>query len=144
MSLLINSELIEIDMYYKYVEKEGGKRMVIISNKKAKELLEDEEKAKNIEVLKTKWRIPTWKEQNEIMEVSSKVANPTTGEKQFNFLAYRDAMVKRCLKEWDIKENDAVVAVSDAVIDQLPGTVVVDLYRKFEQIIDYGEEELGN
>jgi hypothetical protein len=144
MSLLNSSNLIEIKMYYKYIEVETGKKLVILEDDKAKELLKDEEKSKDIEILTTKWNVSTWKEQNEIMALSSKITNPATGETQFNFVAYRDAMVKRCLREWDIMEDKQQVPVSDMAIDSLPGVVVADLYQKFEKSIEYKEEELGN
>ena len=144
MSLLSGSDLIEINMYYKYINTDTGKKLVILDDNKAKELLKDEEKAKEVEVLKTKWNVPTWKEQNEIMNLSSQTVNQQTGDRQFNFLAYRDAMVKRCLKAWDILENEKPVPISFETIDKLPGTVVINLYQKFEQSIEYNEEELGN
>ena len=103
-----------------------------------------EEKAKEIEVLETKWGMVTWKEQNEVMNLSSQVINPKTNEKQFNFLAYRDAIIKRCLRSWNLTMNEKPVPVSAENIDKLPGPVVIDLYQKFEQLLEYSEEELGN
>ncbi len=144
MSLLDNPSLIDINLYYKYVKVGNSKKLVILEDKKAEELLKDEEKSKEIEVLKTQWSLLNWKEQNEVMSVSSQAVNPTTGEKQFNFLAYRDAIIKRCLRSWDLTSENQPVPVSPETIDRLPGPVVIDIYQKFEKLIEFSEEELGN
>ncbi len=144
MSLLDSFDLIEVRLYYKYIKVSNSKQLVIIEDKKAEEMLKDEEKAKGIEVLETKWSMLNWKEQNEVMSASSKITDSITGEKQFNFLIYRDAIIKKCLKSWNITENEKVVPVTSEAIDKLPGPVVVDIYQKFEKYIEFTEEELKN
>ena len=145
MSLLDSPDLIEIKLYYKYSNKTSKRKiLVILEDKKAEELLKDEEKSKDIEVLETGWSLLTWKEQNEVMDLASRTTNAATGEKQFNFLSYRDAIIKRCLKTWNITMNEKPVPISSEAIDKLPGPVVINLYQKYENIIEYNEEELGN
>lgn len=144
MSLLDGLDLIEIKLYYKYVKTKNGRRLIILDDDKAEEMLKDEEKMKEIEILETGWRVVNWKEQNEITEASSKKLNSKTGEKEFDFLVYRDSIVKTCLKTWNITEKGASVPVTPEVIDQLPSNIVVDLYVKFEKLISFSEEELGN
>jgi hypothetical protein len=130
-------------LYYKYAD--AGQKLVILTAEKAKEQLAgDEEVSKGIETLETKWHLLTWKEQNEVMNLSSQMVNPQTGERQFNFLAYRDAIIKRCLKEWNLTMNEKPVPVTPEAIDMLPGPIVTNLYQQFEILIDYTEEELGN
>jgi len=144
MSLLDSHDLMEIKLYYTYVKVGNGKKLVIMEDNKAEELLKDEEKAKEIEVVKTKWAMLTWKEQNEVMNMSSQATDPITGEKQFNFLAYRDAIIKRCLKSWNLTMNEKPVPVTPDSIDKLPGPVVIDIYQKFEKYLEFSEEEMGN
>lgn len=143
MSLLDSVNLIEIKLYYKYVSFSGSKKIVVVENSVAEESLKDPEKGKEIECLTTKWNMMSWKEQNDILSSSSQPTGPN-GEKQFNFLVYRDSVVKKCLKEWDITVNQKPVPVSINAIDQLPGNIVGSLFQKFEKIVDYTEEELGN
>ncbi len=97
-----------------------------------------------IERLVTQWRFLNWREQNEVMTMASKTINPVTSERQFNFITYRDAIIKRCLKSWDMTIDDQPVPVTSENIDKLPGPVVMALYQKFEKIIDYTEEEVKN
>lgn len=146
MSLLDQSSFIDINLYYKYVIVGTGKRLVILNEDKAKKQLDskDEDVSKVVETLETKWKLLTWKEQNEVMNLSSQMINPQTGERQFNFLAYRDAIIKRCLKEWNIILNEKPIPVTSEAIDQLPGPVVTNLYQQFEALLDYTEQELGN
>jgi len=143
MSLLDSPSMVEIELYYKYVDVNNSRKLVIMDDDKAKSMLKDEEKSKDIEVLKTKWSLMTWKEQNDVMAMAQQSGGPT-GEGRFNFLVYRDAIIKRCLKEWDITINEKPIPVSPEAIDQLPGPVVINLYGKFENLIDYTEEALGN
>ena len=143
MSLLDSPSMVEIELYYKYVDVNNSRKLVIMDDDKAKSMLKDEEKSKDIEVLKTKWSLITWKEQNDVMAMAQQSGGPT-GEGRFNFLVYRDAIIKRCLKEWDITINEKPIPVSSEAIDQLPGPVVINLYGKFENLIDYTEEALGN
>jgi hypothetical protein len=145
MSLLDgNTDTFDIDLYYKFIKVGSGRKLVIVPDDEAKELIKDEEKKKDIEKISTRWSFLTWKEQNEVMNISSQTTNPATGERQFNFLTYRDSIIKRCLKKWDIKVNGQDIPVSPQAIDQLPGPVVMALYQKFEKIMDYTEEEQKN
>jgi len=144
MSLLDSFDLMEIKLYYKYAKIGNGKKLIVLEDKKAQELLADEEKAKDVEVLETYWAMLNWKEQNEVMSTSSKSIDPITGEKQFNFLVYRDAIIKKCLKQWNITMNEKPVPVTPDAIDKLPGPVVVNIYQKFEKYIEFNEEEMGN
>jgi hypothetical protein len=145
MSLLDKSNAIDINLYYKYVTVGSGQRLVILTEEVAKKQIDgDDEVSKEIETLETKWNLLTWKEQNEVMNLSSQMINPQTGERQFNFLAYRDAIIKRCLKGWNLTMNEKPVPVTPDAIDMLPGPIVTNLYQQFETLLDYTEEELGN
>ena len=143
MSLLDSLSLIEIKLYYKFAKLGNGRKLVILEDKAAEKMMEDEEHSKEIEILATKWSTLTWKEQNEVMHLAAQPANPA-GDRQFNFVNYRDAIIKRCLKEWNITANEKPVPVTSQAIDQLPGPVVTNLYQKFEKMLDYTEEESGN
>ena len=143
MSLLDIGNFVEIKLYYMFKEVKATKKLFILEDIQAEKLLKNEEKSKNVGILNTKWKPLNWKEQNEVMELSSK-SDPTTGESQFKFVVYRDAVVKRCLKEWDIKENGVIVPVTPEKIDSLPANIVTTLFQRFEEINDYTEEQLKN
>ena len=85
-----------------------------------------------------------WKEQNEVMSASSKDIDTATGDASFDFVAYRDSIIKRCLKTWNITVNEKPVPVTSENIDLLPSSIVSALYQKFDSIVSYSDEELGN
>jgi hypothetical protein len=142
MSLLDSEATALLDIHVYYIQKsiEEGKKLIILDDKKAEELKEKEE----VQVLHTKWRPLLWIEHNEVSEKASNSTNLQTGEREFNFVAYRDAIVKKCLKEWDIKTSEGQdVPVTPENINRLPASVIATLYRKFESAIEYNENELG-
>jgi hypothetical protein len=148
MSLLDSHDLIEIKLYYKYITTSNGKKVIILEDKKAEELLKDEEKAKEVEILETQWDMPNWKEQNEIWRetdsASSKSVDSLTGDKPVPFFVYREIIIKKCLKSWNLTINKEPVPVSSENIDKLPGHVVIALFDKFNGFTEFSEEELGN
>ena len=149
MSLLDSSDLITIKLHYVLKLTEGSKKLIILSDKKAEQLLADSAKAKDVETLITKWSPLNWKEQNDVSNQASAEINATTGEKQFNYIYYRDVVIKKCLKEWDLTitpvgGEPTPAPVTSDMIDKLPGSIVLALHQKFEEVISYTESELGN
>ena len=144
MSLLDGNDLVEINLYYRYAKTKNGRKLFIMEDKVAEEQLKDEAKKDEVELLETKWSTLSWKDQNDIMKISSTVSNPATGDRQFNFLEYRDAIIKKCLKSWNLTINEKPVPVSIDLIDKLPGVIVAQLYDRYDRYIDYTEAELEN
>jgi len=143
MSLLESPSLIEVHLFYKFVQKDNSRKLVIIDDAKAEGMTEEERIEKEIETLSTKWAPLSWKEQNDVMTLASKSVSQA-GEREFNFLLYRDGIIKRCLKEWNIEVDNNAVPVSAQAIDQLPAAIIGKLYDKFEKVMDYTEDELKN
>lgn len=145
MSLLdVDFDTFEISLYYKFVKVGSSKKLVLLTDEEAEKQMEDEDKEVVIEKITTNWRSLNWKEQNEVMSKSSKIMNVQTGESQFDFMVYRDSIIKKCLKSWDIVSEDQPVPLTPEAIDRLPGQVVLALYDKFEKANDYSEEEVKN
>jgi len=141
---LLNEDIIKIKLYYKYEKKKNGNRLVVLSDERAEELMKDEKKKEEIEVLNTEWRSLSWEDHNKVLDAATMVADPVTGARGFNTVKYRDAMVKNCLKAWDLKENSSSVPVTQQNINRLPAQIVVSLYDKFDVILNYTEQEVGN
>ena len=144
MSLFDVNDLITVKLYYMIKERNGNKNLVILEDKKAEEMLKDEKMASKVESITTKWSKLSWKDQNDVTSIAYKDIDPITGENKFNFIAYRDSMVKRCLKEWDIKDGNNPIPVSAANIDRLPGSIVLSLYDGFNAVVNFSEEESKN
>ncbi len=145
MSLLdADIDMFKINLYYKFVEISSGKKLIILEDKEAERQIEDKKEGVVIEKLVTNWRILNWKEQNDVISSSYKGLNQNIIDKQFDFIVYRDAIIKRCLKSWDMVIDENPVPLTPDTIDRLPGPVVLALYEKFEKVIDYSEEEVKN
>lgn len=150
MSLFDVKDLIEIKLYYKYIEVKGVKKVDIVPDEKAEEVLsklaekedgsDDKEK---IHTVTTKWKNLSWKENNNISSRAVKETGPM-GERRIDLVVYRDLIVKSCLKEWDLMDNGQIVPVTPEAIDSLPGNIVLALYYKFDYIMGYSEEDLKN
>ena len=149
MSLLDSSDLITIKLCYVLKTTDGSKKLIILDDKKAKQMLADPAKAADVETLTTKWSPLNWREQNDVSNEASSEVNVATGEKQFNYNFYRDIVVKKCLKEWDLTITPAggepqPAPVTSEMIDKLPGAIVLTLHQRFEEAISYTESEMGN
>ena len=141
---LFDANLVEIKLYYTFREKNGSKFLVILKDDKAEEMLKDESKKDSVEVLNTKWSVMSWREQNAVVEYAYAKSNSVTGEKVFNHITYRDKIIKSCLKQWDIIVNGQTAPVTPEAIDRLPGDIVIELYTRYEKLLDYTEDELKN
>ena len=145
MSLLDdnNELLVEIELYYKYKKLENGKKLLIVEDEKAKKLLKDGDK--EIQKISTKWKTLSWEEQNEVSNKSTQIINQGSGQqRQFNIILYRDTIIKRCLRTWDLTMNEKPVPVTPELINKLPSSIIMELYNKFEGVMDYTEEEVKN
>lgn len=141
---LFDANLVEIKLYYTFKEKCNSKILVVLTDKKAEKMLEDEDQKKEVESLTTQWSIMNWREQNISVDKAYSKSNNITGEKVFDHIAYRDTIIKSCLKKWDAKANGQDVPVTPEAIDMLPGDIVMALYAQYEKMLDYTEDELGN
>ena len=141
---LFDANLVEIKLYYTFKEKDNSKLLIVLTDEKAEEMLKDEDQKDKVESLSTKWSVMNWKEQNISVEKAYSKTNNLTGEKIFDHIAYRDSIIKSCLKQWDAKANGQDVPVTPEAIDMLPGDIVMSLYSQYEKVLDYTEAELGN
>lgn len=144
MGLLDNvKDLINIKLYYTVKNTKAGKKVMIIEDAKAEEMLKNPDKAKMVEILDTHWASLSWGEQKNLETISTEY-NTETSERVFNSIKFRDAAIKRCLKKWNLCIGEKPVEVTPDLIDQLPAEIIFGLYVKFNSAISYTEEELGN
>jgi len=139
----VRSNYINIQIYYSYVEDEYGKRVVVVPNENAKELLKDENRKDEILILSTKWGQLNWEQENKIMNNVNKV-DPMTGDIQFDIFQFRDSRIKSCLKEWNLKDdNNEIIPVNDSNINKLPSDIVIALINRYEEAIKVGQDKMG-
>ena len=141
---LFDENLIEIKLYYTFIERANSKIVKVLDDAEAEKMLADEEKKSKVEALTTRWSIMSWSEQNASVNFAYSKTNERTGEKIFDHVAYRDVIIKSCLKQWDILVNGQPVPVTPEGINKLPGDIVMGLYSKYEKVLDYTEDDLKN
>ena len=154
MSLLDKPELLEVKLYYYYKQGKYGKTLKILGEEESEKKLQEPPKPNDpqeakIEILTTKWLPLLWKDQNDVMKKA--YAGSKTGSTQeeavvsFDVMSYQDSVVKKSLKEWDIKDSGGnPIPVTSDNIDRLPATIVTHLYQQVDRLLDYTEEEVKN
>jgi len=141
---LFDANLVEIKIYYTFKDRKGTKVLTVLKEEKAEEMLSKPEEKDKVEALTTQWSIMSWREQNTTVGHAYSKTNTVTGEKVFDHITYRDSIIKSCLKSWDIVVNGQPVPVTPDAIDRLPADIIMGLFAKYEKVLEYSEEELGN
>ena len=141
-SLLIRDEenLIHITLYYQLKKnKSGYVQFKILSEEEGKKLLD--KKDETVDVLNTKWAIPTWKISNKVMRAST-YYNPADGSQRLDPTKYKDNIFRTCLKEWDIQdESGTVIPINEESIGQLPNSVAEELLNRYDESTSPSESD---
>lgn len=138
-------ELIDISIYYTFQKnKKGAETLNILEEEEAKKKIEAEAKEdkKSVEVLNTKWKQVSWREQNQIIQ-ECQIQNPMTGQNEVEWTVYRDKRIKTLLVDWDMDHEGRKIPVSPDLIDQLPAEVILKLYDNFEKATSLDDETEG-
>ena len=141
---------IEVKLYfYEKKTEEGDFKIVILTDEEAKDI----EKKKvadpkavfpEVECLTTKWRKFNWELENEIIE-RSQIFDEITGTSRGSWIKYRDLKFKKCLKSWDLKDEDKnPILLNDMSINSLPETVVYALISKYDDKVTLKDTERKN
>lgn len=147
---------IEIKLYYEERETESGySKIIIIDDEIGKTRVKEQEenvKKKNIagekvlpedektKVLTTYWQPLMWGEQQEITKQCEKYS--PDGMQDVDVFTFRDLRLKKCLIDWDIKDEKGMkVRLSTDNIDQLPTEIVFALMNKFDSLTRANEED---
>lgn len=140
--LLVKEEdnTVFITIYYQSKKNKFGTIMYkILTEEEGKKAIE--KKDASVDVLNTKWAVPTWKITTNITR-SSTYYNPADGTQRIDPTKYRDNIFRTCLKEWDITdESGAVIAVSSDSIGQLPNVIAEELLKKYDQSTETDETD---
>ena len=114
--------------------------------KKLEEEPIEEEKPINYKVclLKTQWKVLSWKEQTDITRESS-YYNSQESFNDLDIWKFRDLRIKSCLVSWDLKDDHGnPIPVERNIIDQLPADVVLSLVSKYDTAISLTDDESKN
>ena len=136
-------DLINISLYYKYVEtKYGTHRLSILLDDDGKKQMDDWGKKLDkkpddecdIQIINTKWKMASWSEQNQII-ASCQTINPATNQLEPDWTRYRDLRIKSLLVDWDLQHEKTKIPVTPEFIDRLPAEIVIGLFDRYERAI---------
>ena len=136
------NNLIDVELFY-IVEKNahGVPRITILSDEDAFTMKADEKQKDKVKCIKSKWRLPTWQGSNELLKRST-VYNFQKQESEVDWTMYRDARLKTCLVEWDIKDSAGnPVPLTETTIDNLHANIAMAMLLKYDTTVSPGKEE---
>ena len=142
---LLDENFISIPLYYMVkAGKYDSKQVVVLADDTASKMLE--EGSSSVQILNTKWKVLTWKEQNDLLKESERPAE--AGEMpSFDWALFQERRLKKALRWWDLKQNDAdpePLAVSSDNVDKMPSHVIRALLDKYDAVANMDEEEEKN
>ncbi len=139
----VGKNLIDVTLYYTFKKnKAGNSNLIILDEVKAKKMLEDEKKKADVNILQTKWRNVTWKEQNDLVKATTKHNPMNNGRVDVDYGLYRDLRIKTCLVRWDAKdENNQDIPVTKENIENMDSVIVTALVDRYETAITPDDEE---
>jgi hypothetical protein len=140
ISPFANSDLFEVEV--KYVEatlKSGIKTIMVIKDKTQEEKHKDK-----INVIRTQWSQPNWKESWKLSE-DSHVFEESLGEKRFDYQLYRKNILERFLKIWDIVDDKKMpIPVNEENINKLDPNIASNMIDGWLKKTNPAEADLGN
>ncbi len=129
-----------ISIYYQAKKNKFGTiKYKILTEEEGKKAIE--KKDASVDVLNTKWAVPTWKITTNVMR-SSTYYNPADGTQRLDPTKYRDNIFRTCLREWDVTdETGTSVPINNDTIGQLPNTIAEELLKKYDQSTETDEDD---
>lgn len=152
MSLLdLSKATVNVSVYYQIKNTKSGKRVIVLPDKKAEEMLQDEDEKNNVEILNTTWKMLSWSESNKILDKST-VVQPQydsiaqeSATRDLNVYLFRDLRIKTALKGWDLKDDSGKdVPYRPELVDILPPEIVMAMYFKYDEVSSLDEVEEKN
>lgn len=140
MPIFVSNKLFPIDVKYIEVKMRNGAEGVFIIEDEATE----KKHGDKVKTLKTQWVQPNWKENNDIIRGAS-ITDMQTGNKSVDLHLYRNLVLERFLKAWDIADDAGVaIPISKEKVMSLDFNIARALADSFINRNIPTEEELGN
>lgn len=140
MSVLVSQDLFPIDVKYAELKlKSGHVGCFVIDNAEAEQKYADK-----IKVLHTQWKMPTWKETNDLIRESTEM-DMATGDRQVNVEKWQGIAIERFMKAWDVVGPDGkTMPCTPQNIEMLDPNVFRSLMSQFMARNTPSEEDLKN
>lgn len=135
-------DIVHITVYYTFkTHPDGSKQVLVLNDEKAKKMMEDPNKKKDVFMLNTKWKPLLWRDEHEIMKICTKSTD--TGMPEVDWMRVRYERVKKQLIDWDLEYENMKIPVTEENVGKLPSSVAWAMVNKFEERTSISQEELG-
>lgn len=133
-------DLFEIILKYVEVENKAGLTIPFILRTP-----EQEEKYKDrTKTIRTQWKQPGWKESQDLIR-DSQVMDDMTGNKEVDMRTYRNHVLHRMLKSWDVcDEAGKPIPLTAEVVDSLDPNIAMFFADAWLTRTSVTETDLGN
>jgi hypothetical protein len=131
-----DDDVFDVKVYYR----KNKNRYMAYTEKDYKDLPE-EEKTK-CSVLSIRAKNMSWGLYNQLQDDA--MVDSGSGERQFNFRAYKENRLKNLIKEWDAKDRDGKpVPINEKSIAHLSPAIAETILRAYDDVSLLSEEESG-
>lgn len=131
-----DDDVFDVKVYYR----KNKNRYMAYTEKDYKDLPE-EEKTK-CSVLSIRAKNMSWGLYNQLQDDA--MVDNGSGERQFNFRAYKENRLKNLIKEWDAKDKDGKpVPINEKSIAHLSPAIAETILRAYDDVSLLSEEESG-
>lgn len=145
MNDIFANQYIDLTLYYTIKKNKYGVNTVnIVPEEEAHKLLADETKKATVKSISTKWVQQSWRAAQDLMS-KSMLYDHTSGESKFNAMMYRDARIKTCLVDWNVKDEDGTpMSCNEQTISSLNWEVAQGLLNLYESALMPDEDKEQN
>lgn len=134
------------EIVVKYMEKQlpyGGTSCVVVNSKEM-----EEKYGALVKEIHTQWVQPNWQETNDLIRKST-VPDPYTGRRDMDWTLYRQFLLERYMKSWDITQEgpdgkSVQVPCTVEYINKLDPSVAAALVEEFVRRTTISEDDLKN
>jgi len=135
----VSSDLFEIVVKYAQVNLKSGLSAIII-------IKTDEHEKKygdKMQVLKSQWQQPNWKEHSDLHS-DSLITDDVTGVKNPDYNIYRQLVLQRFMKLCVVDEKGNPVEINKDNLSKLDPSIAMSLYDEWNKKVNAQEEDVGN
>jgi hypothetical protein len=142
-----SGDYFEVFIRYVNLKTASGIEIVKVFDESTEKGKQDIEKyGEKVQVLKTQWVAPNWKQSNELLRKCMRY-DAESGKRELDWPLYRALLIEMFMKKWDITSTEGGKEVPVPLvrenIDRLDAQIAVALVDKFIERTNVSEEELG-
>jgi len=142
-----SGDYFEVSIKYVDLKTASGIEVIkVIDDSTEKGKADVEKYGEKIQVLRTQWSSPNWKQSNDLLRKCMRY-DPESGKRELDWPLYRALLIEMFMKKWDVTTTEAgkeiPVELKRENIDRLDAQVAVALVDKFIERTNVSEDELG-